>query len=324
MLTILALDAAAASAQDKVTFGTNWLAQAEHGGFYQAVADGTYAQYGLDVTIRQGGPQAPNRQLLIANQVDFYIGGMTTIDAAAEGIPIVAVAAIFQEDPQVLLAHPDAPFTDLASLSGASKIIMGKDTFFSGYWPWIKSTFEDFSDDLYEPYTFNPAPFLADPMAVQQGYLTSEPFEIEKQAGWTPKLFVLADYGYQPYSTVIQTQQKLVDDNPDLVQRFVDATAIGWYNYLYRNNSAANALIIRDNPEMTEERIAFAIAKLKEHGVVISGEAEEKGIGCMTDARWSEFYREMTEAGVYSPGIDISKAYTTQFTCKGIGVQLPN
>jgi NitT/TauT family transport system substrate-binding protein len=201
---------------------------------------------------------------------------------------------------------------------------MGKDTFFAGYWPWIKSTFEDFSDDLYEPYTFNPAPFLADPMAVQQGYLTSEPFEIEKQAGWTPKLFVLADYGYQPYSTIIQTQQKLVDDNPDLVQRFVDATAIGWYNYLYRNNSAANALIIRDNPEMTEERIAFAVAKLKEHGVVVSGEAEENGIGCMTDARWSEFYREMTEAGVYSPGIDISKAYTTRFTCKGVGVQLPN
>lgn len=318
-LTIVALGSSA-SAQDKVVFGTNWLAQAEHGGFYQAVVDGTYSRYGLDVTIRQGGPQAPNRQLLIANQIDFYIGGMTTIDAAAQGVPIVAVAAIFQKDPQVLLAHPDATFTDLASLRSASKIIMGKDTFFSGYWPWIKSTFEGFSDDIYEPYTFNPAPFLADPMAVQQGYLTSEPFEIEQQTGWMPKLFVLADFGYQPYATVVQTQQRLIDESPDLVQRFVDASAIGWYNYLHGDNTGANALIINDNPEMTEERIAFAIGKLKEHGIVISQEAQVKGIGCMTDARWSHFYREMSDAGVYPPGLDISEAYTTRFTCKGVGM----
>ena len=311
-----------ALAQDKVIFGTNWLAQAEHGGFYQAVADGTYARYGLDVTIRQGGPQAPNRQLLIAGQIDFYTGGMTTIDAAAEGIPIVSVAAIFQKDPQVLLAHPDAPFTDVASLNGASKIIMGKDTFFAGYWPWIKSTFEGFSDDLYEPYTFNPAPFLADPMAVQQGYVTSEPYEIEKQAGWAPKVFLLADYGYQPYSTTIQTSQKLVEENPDLVQRFVDATAIGWYNYLYGDNTEANALIRQDNPDMTAGQIAFGVEKLKEYGIVVSGEAETQGIGCMTDARWSEFYTDMTEAGVYQPGIELTKAYTTQFTCKGVGVEL--
>jgi NitT/TauT family transport system substrate-binding protein len=324
VFALLALAGLAQSAwgQDKVTFGTNWLAQAEHGGFYQALADGTYARYGLDVTIRQGGPQAPNRQLLIAGQIDFYIGGMTTIDAAAEDIPITAVAAIFQKDPQVLLAHPDAPFTDLASLSGASKIIMGKDTFFAGYWPWIKSTFPGFSDDLYEPYTFNPAPFLADPMAVQQGYVTSEPFEIEKQAGWAPKVFLLADHGYQPYSTTIQTGRKLVEENPDLVQRFVDASAIGWYNYLYGDNSAANALIRRDNPDMSEEQIAFGVEKLKQYGIVVSGDAETGGIGCMSDATWSDFYGKMVEAGVYRAGIDLFKAYTTQFTCKGVGVEL--
>jgi NitT/TauT family transport system substrate-binding protein len=320
---VLVWGGSTALGQDKVVFGTNWLAQAEHGGFYQALADGTYERFGLDVTIRQGGPQAPNRQLLIAGQIDFYIGGMTTIDAAAEGVPITAVAAIFQKDPQVLLAHPDAPFTDVASLRDASKIIMGKDTFFSGYWPWIKSTFEGFSDELYEPYTFNPAPFLADPMAVQQGYITSEPYEIERQAGWAPKMFLLADYGYQPYSTTIQTGQKLVEENPDLVQRFVDASAIGWYNYLYGNdNSDANALILRDNPDMTEGQIAFGIEKLKQYGIVVSGDAETGGIGCMSDARWSAFYAEMTEAGVYQPGIDLSKAYTTQFTCKGVGVEL--
>lgn len=321
-LVILSALGAMARAQDTVTFGTNWLAQAEHGGFYQALADGTYEQYGLDVAIRQGGPQAPNRQLLIAGQIDFYIGGMTTIDAAAQAIPIIAVAAIFQKDPQVLLAHPQAPFTDLASLSKASRIIMGKDTFFAGYWPWIKSTFTGFSDELYEPYTFNPAPFLADPMAVQQGYVTSEPYAIEQQAGWAPKVFLLADHGYQPYSATIQTRQDLVDHNPDLVQRFVDASAIGWYNYLYGDNTAANAMIKADNPDMTDGQIEFSIAKLKQYGIVVSGDAETGGIGCMSDARWTNFYNQMAQAGVYAAGIDLSKAYTRQFTCKGVGVEL--
>lgn len=324
ILAGLALAVPGVSAQelDKVTFGTNWLAQAEHGGYYQAVADGTYAKYGLDVTIRQGGPQAPNGQLLIAGQLDFYMGGMSTIDSVKEGIPVLAVASIFQKDPQVLLAHPDAGFTDLASLSGASKLIMGKDSFFAGYWPWMKSAFTGFSDEMYEPYTFNPAPFIADDKSVQQGYLTSEPYEIEKQTGWAPQVFLLADYGYAPYSTTIETRQEIVDKDPDLVQRFVDATAIGWYNYLYGDNAAANALIKTDNPEMTDGQIAFSIEKMKEYGILISGDAETKGIGCMTDERWKAFYDEMVKVGVYEAGIDISKAYTTQFTCKGVGVEL--
>ncbi|MEO5805485.1 MAG: ABC transporter substrate-binding protein [Devosia sp.] len=311
-----------AYADDAVSFGTNWLAQAEHGGYYQAVADGTYKKYGLDVTIRQGGPQAPNGQLLIAGQIDFYMGGMATIDDVKQGIPGITVASIFQKDPQVLLAHPDAPFTDIASLATASKLIMGKDSFFSGYWPWMKASFPGFKDEMYEPYTFNPAPFIADDKSVQQGYLTSEPYEIEKQTGWAPKVFLLADFGYDPYSTTIETRQEIVDKNPDLVQRFVDASIIGWYNYLYGDNKAANDLIKKDNPEMTDGQIAFSIAKMKEYGILVSGDATDKGIGCMTDARWTDFYGKMVKAGVYEDGIDISKAYTTKFVCKGVGMDL--
>jgi len=311
-----------AMAQDKVTFGTNWLAQAEHGGFYQALADGTYAKYGLDVTIRQGGPQVPNGQLLTAGQIDFYMGGMSTIDAARQGMPNVTVAAMFQKSPQILMSHPDAGFTDLASLAGASKIIMGKDSFFAGYWPWMRSNFKGFSDDMYEPYTFNPAPFIADDKSVQQGYLTAEPFEIEKQAGWAPKVFLIADFGYQPYATTIETRQDMVADKPDLVQRFVDASIIGWYNYLYGDNKAANDLIKKDNPEMTDEQLAYATAKMKEYGILVSGDAEAHGIGCMTDAHWKDFYDGMIKAGVYEAGIDLSKAYTTQFVCKDVGKDL--
>ena len=311
-----------AHAQDKVTFGTNWLAQAEHGGFYQALADGTYAKYGLEVTIRQGGPQVPNGQLLTAGQIDFYMGGMSTIDAARQGIPNVTVAGLFQKSPQVLMAHPDAGFTDLASLAKASKVIMGKDSFFVGYWPWMKKNFTGFSDDQYEPYTFNPAPFIADDKSVQQGYLTAEPYEIARQAGWEPQVFLIADFGYQPYSTTIETRQEVVADKPDMVQRFVDASIIGWYNYLYGDSTAANDLIKQDNPEMTDEQLAYATAKMKEYGILVSGDADTQGIGCMTDARWTSFYQTMVESGVYEAGIDLSKAYTTQFVCKNVGADL--
>lgn len=318
----LALPAAPAVAQDKVSFGTNWLAQAEHGGYYQAVADGTYAKYGLEVTIRQGGPQGANRSLLVGGQIDFYMGGVTSaIDAVKEGIPTITLAAIFQKDPQVLLAHPDQGFESFADLAKASKLIMGKDGFIT-YFSWMKANYEGFKDEQYEPYTFNPAPFLADVKAVQQGYLTSEPYEIEKQAGFAPKVFLLADNGFDPYSTTIEAMKPFVDANPDVAKRFVEASIIGWYNYLYGDNTAANELIKKDNPEMTDGQLAYSLAKMKEYGIVVSGDAETKGIGCMTDERWQSFYDKMVAIGLYEPGIDIKQAYTTEYVCQGLGLEL--
>jgi NitT/TauT family transport system substrate-binding protein len=318
----LALAVTGAMAQDKVSYGTNWLAQAEHGGFYQAVADGTYAKYGLDVTIRQGGPQAANRSLLVGGQIEFYMGGATgAIDAVKEGIPSITLAAIFQKDPQVLLAHPDAGFTTFGDLAKADKYILSKDGFIS-YFTWMKTAYPDFVDEKYEPYTFNPAPFIADKMSIQQGYVTSEPFEIEKQAGWKPQEFLLADNGYAPYSTTIEVMKPWLDTHKDVAKRFVEASIIGWYNYLYGDNAAANELIKKDNPDMTDEQIAFGIEKMKEHGILISGDAEDKGIGCMTDARWKTFYDDMTKVGLYTAGVDVTQAYTTEFVCQGLGKEL--
>lgn len=321
-LAALALSAAPAIAQQKVSYGTNWLAEAEHGGFYQAVADGTYAKYGLDVTIVQGGPQASNRALLIAGKLDFYMGGViSSLDGVKEGLPFVTVASLFQKDPQVLLTHPDAPYQTFADLAKADKIIMGKDVLVTAF-EWMKKNFEGFRDEQYVPYTFNPAPFIADPLAVQQGYLTSEPFAIERETGWAPKVFLFADAGYDPYSTTIETSQKLVDENPDLVQRFVDASIIGWYNYLYGDNTAANELIKKDNPEMTDEQLAYSLAKMKEYGIVVSGDAEDKGIGCMTDARYKPLFEKLVSIGLYDASLDYTKAFTTQFVCKGVGMDL--
>lgn len=317
-----ALTVVPAQAQDKVTYGTDWLAQAEHGGFYQAIADGTYAKYGLDVTIVPGGPQAANRALLIAGKIDFYMGGvLSSLDSVKEGIPMVTVAAFFQKDPQVLMTHPDAPYETFADLAKAEKIIMGKDVLVTKF-EWMKKNFEGFRDEQYVPYTFNPAPFIADPLSVQQGYITSEPFAIEQQGGFKPKLFLFADEGYNAYSTTIETSQKLVDENPDLVQRFVDASIVGWYNYLYGDNSAANELIKKDNPEMTDEQLAFSLAKMKEYGILVSGDAETKGIGCLAEERYGDFFNKLAAIGLYEPTLDWKKAIDTRFACKGVGMEL--
>lgn len=311
-----------ALALDEVSYGTNWLAQAEHGGFYQAVADGTYEKHGLKVTIVQGGPNAANRSLLIAGKVDFYMGGpLGDMDAVKAGIPLVSVASIFQKDPQVLLAHPDAGIEKFEDLAKLDTIFMGKEGYVT-YFEWMKKNFKGFKEEQYKPYTFNPAPFIADKKAGQQGYLTSEPYEIGNQAGWTPKVFLLADAGYSPYSTMITTTQKMVDTKSDVVQRFVDASIEGWYSYLYGDNKKANDLIKKDNPEMTDGQIAYSIAKMKEYGILESGDALTKGIGCITDERYKKFFEEMVQIGVQAADLDYKKAYSTKYVCKGVGMAL--
>jgi NitT/TauT family transport system substrate-binding protein len=311
----------AAQALDKVSFGTNWVAQAEHGGFYQAVADGTYRKYGLDVTIVPGGPNVNNRILLPVGKIDFFMSANTlqSFDAVEQKIPTLVVAAMFQKDPQVLLAHPDQgieKFDDLKKLT----LFVSKEGMAS-YYQWMKKEF-GFTDKQVKPYTFNPQPFLADKRSAMQGYVTSEPYAVETIGKFKPKIFLLADQGFNPYSTLIETRRDLVEKKPDLVQRFVDASIVGWANYLYGDNKAANALIKRDNPEMDDARIAYSIARMKEYGIVDSGDTGKLGIGAMTDARIKDFFDKMVRAGVVKAGIDYRKSYTLQFVNKGVGVNL--
>ncbi|HEY9623724.1 MAG TPA: ABC transporter substrate-binding protein [Crinalium sp.] len=299
----------------KLTFGTNWFAQAEHGGFYQAIATGIYKEHGLDVSIKMGGPQVNGTQLLMGGAVDFFMGyGSDAIKAVEEGIPKVTVAAIFQKDPQILVAHPDTGVETLADLKGHPIFISAAANV--TYWPFLKAKF-GFTDDQKRPYNFNPGPFLADKNAAQQGYLSSEPLAIEKEGGLKPVVFLLADFGYEPYSTTIETRRELVDTKPDLVQRFVDASIKGWYSYLHGDSSAANELIKKDNPEMTDEQIAYGIAKMKEYGIVESGDSLTKGIGAMTDERWKSFFDTMATENVFKKETDYTKAYTLQFVNKG-------
>jgi NitT/TauT family transport system substrate-binding protein len=310
-----------ARALDKVTFATNWRAQAEHGGFYQAVVDGTYARYGLDVTLLQGGPQLNARLLLAAGRVDFAMGAnlIQTFSAVQQNVPIVAVASMFQIDPVIFMSHPGQGLDRFEDLPKATAFI-ANDMLVSVY-QWLKQAY-GFKEEKIKPYSFNSAPFIADKNSTQEGFLTSEPYEIERKGGFRPNVFLLSDYGYDSYSTTIEARRDTIEKNPDLAQRFVDASIIGWYHYIYGDNAAANAAIKRDNPEMTDGQIAYSISKMKERGVVDSGDSLELGVGVMTDARMKSFFDKMSKAGVFPADLDYRKAYTLRFIGKKVGIEL--
>ena len=312
--------AMAAGHLTEVSYGTNWVAQAEHGGFYQSVADGTYEECGLSVTIIPGGPQVNNRALMLAGRMDFHMGGdlLQAFSAAEENIPVVNIAAIFQKHPQVIVAHPEtaSSWEDLKDLT----LFIG-DNGYQSYYQWMMAA-HGFTAEQRQPYTFNPAPFLADKDTGMQGYLSSEPYLVEKEGGFSPNVFLIADNGYSSYATTIETMQQTIDERPEVVECFVDGSIKGWYNYLYGDNAAANALIMEANPEMTQDKIDYAISKMKEWGIVDSGDSETMGIGVITDRKVKDFYDKMVEAGVVDAGIDYSGTYTTRFVGKGVGLDL--
>jgi len=310
-----------ASATEAVTFGTNWKAQAEHGGFYQALARGFYAERGLEVEIRPGGPQVNHRQLIAAGRLDFYMGGnmFGQFDFLREGIPVVSVAAIFQKDPQAMLAHPGSGVESFADLQDKTLFIapFGQLTF----WPWMAHSF-GLDEAQIRPYTFNPAPFLADDNSAQQGYVTAEPFAIRREGGFDPVVLLMADAGYDSYSTLIQTRTELIEERPEVVQAFVDASILGWIDYLWGDPAPGNALILEDNPDMTEEQIAYSIEAMRDYGIVDSGDAVELGIGAMTDERWRQFFADAVSWGAVEPELPWQDGYSLAFVNRGLGRDL--
>ena len=319
LLVALCAALARTASAESVTFGTDWKAEAEHGGYYQAIAAGIYKRYGLEVTLRPGGPQVNHAQLLAAGVLDFNIASnsFVSLNFVRENIPMVAVAAMFQKDPSVLIAHPGQGNDNFPALKG-KPIMIGPDTRITS-WQFLKQKF-GYTDDQIRPYTFSVAPFLADPKAIQQGYLTSEPFTIEKE-GVQPVVLLLADAGYSGYGGLIETSAKLATEKPNLVQRFVDASIEGWYSYLRGDPAPGNALIKQDNPEMTDALLAYGIGKMKEYGVVDGGDAKASGIGAMTEARWRDFFDTMVRAGLYPADTEFEKAFTLRFVNKKVGMR---
>ena len=310
-----------ARAEDHINFGTDWKAEAEYGGYYQAVATGLYRKHGLDVSIRQGGPSVNQTQLLLAGRLDINIASNSFIalNFVKENIPFRVVAAMYQKDPSVLIAHPGQGNDSLAALKG-KPIMISADTR-AGWWNFLRAKF-GYSDSQIRPYNFNLAPFLADKTAVQQGFLGSEPFSIKQEAHFDPVVMLVADGGFSGYAQLFAASDKMISEKPDVVQRFVDASVEGWYSYLFGDPAPGNALIKKDNPEMTDALIAYGRGALASHGVLDSGDAATNGIGAMTDARWAEFLQTMAAEGLYAKDLDVKRAYTLQFVNKKVGMEM--
>lgn len=314
--------AGGASAQDltPVSFGTNWVAQAEHGGYYQAVVDGTYEACGLDVTILPGGPQVNNSAQLIAGRIEFYMGGtLGQFSAVNEGVPMLILAASFQKEPQILMTHPGA-ISSFDEISTLDQLIIGDEGFVTYFKFFEKANGWDAAKRV--PYTFNPAPFIANPRSAQQGYITSEPFAVEQEAGFKPDIWLLADNGYTAYSTTIVGMRDYVEANPVVAKCFVEGSAKGWANFLYGDNAAALAKIKEDNPDMSDDKLAFSIETMKQYGIVDSGDSLTMGIGAMTDERMADFFTKMVDVGVLPADLDYTQAYTLDFANSGVALEV--
>jgi len=293
-----------AQAPDRLVFATDWLAQAEHGGFYQAVAEGTYRKHGLDVTIRMGGPQVNGLQLLAAGQLDVVMGdALQVLSAVEQSVPITAIAATFQKNPTVIIAHPGvAKLEDLK----AKPIAVGAAAN-TTFWPWLKQRY-GFTDDQKRPYAFSVQPFLVDSSLSQQGFATSEPFSIEK-GGVKPVVFLLAEQGYPPYSEVLAVRRDALAKRGEVLTRFVRASAEGWKSYL-NNPAPGNALIKRDNPQMSDQLLAYGHRKMKEYAIVTGGDVPTAGLLTMTDKRWQQTLDFLRSTGLAKANVDYAQAWT--------------
>lgn len=306
----------AGDTKTKILFVTDWKAQAEHGGFYEAVAEGLYAKHGLSVVIREGGPTVNVGQLLAGGAADFGIAsnGFIPLNLRRAGGAFKAVMAVFQKDPQVLITHPRGDIKSIADMAG--KPVMISDAAVATFWPWLKAKY-GFSDNQIRKYTFNLAPFLVDKSAIQEGYLSSEPYAIEKEGGIKPQVYSLADAGYPGYANLVLVPDLWIASKPSAVQAFVDASIEGWMDYLYGDPRPGNDLIKKDNPEMTDDLIAQAIDKMRRYGIALSGDAAKQGIGAMSNQRWQDFFAVMSHEGIYPRDFDYRDGYTLQFVNKG-------
>jgi NitT/TauT family transport system substrate-binding protein len=304
---------------ERLSFHTDWRAQAEHGGYYQAIAAGLYKARGIEVDLRPGGPSLNIGQMLLAGRVDMIMSNsFEAFTYVREQAPFFTIAAIFQKDPQVMIAHPGSGFDSFEKMKGRPLLISNGSR--STFWPYLRKKY-GLSDAQLRPYNFNMQPFLADPQAIQQGFVTSEVYSIAQALGKQPEVLLIADAGFSAYQTTIAISRKLAAEKKELIQRFVDATLEGWAQYLKGGPAieAANALIKRDNAEQTDDRILHAIKELNARGIVYSSDALSGGIGAMSDRRWADFYASMVDVDVLPKGLDVRQAYTLEFVNKGIG-----
>jgi NitT/TauT family transport system substrate-binding protein len=291
-----------------IRFATDWKAEAEHGGFYEALATGEYARRGLDVRIIPGGETTNVPELIATGAAELGDGSDSFIvmDLANQNVPVKAVAAFMQKNPQVLMAHPGVGINSLADMKGHP--ILLSDAARTAWWPWVRDH-NGLSDSQVRSYTGNNGPFILDPQAVQEGYVTSEPYTVAQQGHFTPEVFLLADQGFPSYAAIVLASNQMIANNPAAIRAFVEASAVGWREYLHGDPKPADALILKDNPDMTEDVLAQARAKMIQYGIVDGGDTASLGYGAMTDQRWLDFFKIASKPGT----ANYRNAFTLQF-----------
>lgn len=293
---------------------TYFFAEPSQGGIFQAAATGLYDKAGLNVEVRQGGPQINGMQLLAGGDIDVFMSsGVAVLNSVGRGVPVMAIAAPLQFDLQALVARPDVP--SIEALKGRHILVTAAGQ--AGYWLWLKQRY-GFTDDQLGPYTGNFQPFIKDPTMALGGIATSEPYRI-RQAGVDVKYFLLAKYGYPPYGGPLVAMQPFVANNRDTIARFVRATLEGWKSFL-ADPAPGLAMIQHMNPNADNGWMAYSLATMKDLNVVGGGDAAA-GIGIMTEERWRALAQFMIDVQLIKPDTDWHSGYTTEFV-KDLSIKL--
>ncbi|RBW43583.1 ABC transporter substrate-binding protein [Psychromonas sp. B3M02] len=307
----MALSTNATADQTPFNFVTNWYAQAEHGGFYQALGADLYKDNGLDVSIKMGGPQVNTVQLLAAGRAQCaLVDDIGAINAVKKGVPIKIVATSFQFDPTVIITHSN--IEQLSDLKDNTILISS--SAYASWWPWAKKQY-GFTDAMTRPYTFNIQPFVLDNKIAQQGFLTSEPFAMT-QAGADHKVFMIGQDGFPPYGNSIACRNDAIANNGEQITAFLAATMEGWKQYL-TDPIEGNKLIVKNNPNMSAEQLSYSVKELNSSGIVSGGDAKTKGIGIITDERMGKTWQMGVDNGLFNASeVSLESIYTTQFIDK--------
>ncbi|WP_211747488.1 ABC transporter substrate-binding protein [Paenibacillus sp. Marseille-Q4541] len=289
----------------KITQVTNWFAQPEHGGQYTALAKGYYKEEGIDMTIEPGGPQVSSMQIVASGKAQFGMGQADEVLTARDsGIPIVAIAAVFQKSPQAMLFHADADIADFEDLNGRNVYTAPG----SGYWDFIKKKYSlnEVKDLAYTGQFVN---FIEDKNAVTQSYITSEPFTL-KQQGVETRYLLTYDAGFQPYSNVLFTTEDFLKEYPDVVKGYLAASVKGW-NYYKDNYEEMNEVLKEKNPDLTLEGMKYGAEQ--EMQLIFTEETDVNGMGSMTEERWTKLQNDMYDLGLLKNKEDITGAFTTEY-----------
>ena len=289
-----------------VILQTNWYAEAEYGGYYQALAKGYYKEAGLDVRIQQGGPGAYPVQKIAANQVQFAVARSDDIILAArQKLPVLMLSAQLEHDPQIICLHDQSPVHGFAGLGGRS--IMAEPG--SAWISYIQKKYRVVINTI--PENYGNAQFLADPNFIQQGFITNEPFIFDRLK--VPNRFLLiSDSGYDPYRALC-TNQAYARDHPDVVRAFVQASIRGWADYLHGDPAPATALISKDYAESTPEVLAFAREKILHYQVAAGDPAKGERIGLITRKRLAEQIAILKDLGLLTEPVTVDQVATFDF-----------